>query len=83
MVSRFKYATRNIRWLGEKEGEEERLNWDKFVRNFEKGTYRAQPKVYKILKQFSKDVKETDRIHGNIDENIFLLTMISYGTEQT
>ena len=33
--------------------------------------YRTQPKVYKILKQISKDVKETD-IQGNIDENVFL-----------
>jgi len=28
--------------------------------------------VYKILKQISKDVKETARIEGNIDENTFL-----------
>jgi len=28
--------------------------------------------VYKILKQISKDVKETTRIQGNIDENVFL-----------
>ena len=33
---------------------------------------RQQPKVYKILKQISKDVKETTRIQGNIDENVFL-----------
>ena len=26
----------------------------------------------KILKQISKDVKETARIQGNIDENVFL-----------
>jgi len=31
-----------------------------------------QTKVYKILKQISKDVKETKRIQGNIDENVFL-----------
>ena len=28
--------------------------------------------MYKILKQISKDVKETTRIQGNIDENVFL-----------
>jgi len=28
--------------------------------------------VYKILKQSSKDVKETARIEGNIEENVFL-----------
>jgi hypothetical protein len=28
--------------------------------------------VYKILKHISKDVKETARIQGNVDENIFL-----------
>jgi len=28
--------------------------------------------VYKILKQISKDVKETAHIQGNIDENVFL-----------
>jgi hypothetical protein len=45
---------------------------DKFVSNLEHETYRTQPKVYKILKQISKDVKETARIQGNIDENVFL-----------
>jgi hypothetical protein len=28
--------------------------------------------VYKILKHISKDVKETTRIQGNIDEDVFL-----------
>jgi len=28
--------------------------------------------MYKILKQSSKDVKETARIQGNIDKNVFL-----------
>jgi len=28
--------------------------------------------VYKILKQISKDVKQTACIQGNIDENVFL-----------
>ena len=28
--------------------------------------------MYKILKQISKDLKETARIQGNIDENVFL-----------
>jgi hypothetical protein len=50
----------------------QRLSWDKFVTNLEHDTYRTQPKVYKILKQISKDVKETARIQGNIGENTFL-----------
>jgi hypothetical protein len=28
--------------------------------------------VYKILKPISKDIKETARIQGNIDKNVFL-----------
>jgi hypothetical protein len=39
--------------------------------------------VYKILKQISKDVKETACIQGKIDENVFLNTTKSYGTQQT
>ena len=39
---------------------------------FTKDTYKTQPKVYKILKQINKDVKETAHIQGNIDENVFL-----------
>jgi hypothetical protein len=35
-------------------------------------TYRTQPKVYKILKQISTDIKETAKIHGNVDESVFL-----------
>ena len=51
----------------------QRLSWDKFVTNLEHETYRTQPRVYKILKQISKDVKETARIgQGNVDENVFL-----------
>jgi len=50
----------------------QRLSWDKFVTHLEHETYRTQLKVYKILKQISKDVKETARIQGNIDENVFL-----------
>src|SRR5215471_16850574 len=50
----------------------QRLSWDKFVTNLEHETYRTQPKVYKILKHISKDIKETARIQGGIDENIFL-----------
>ena len=50
----------------------QRLSWDKFVTNSEHDTYRTQLKVYKILKQISKDVKETARMQGNIDENTFL-----------
>jgi hypothetical protein len=44
----------------------------KIVTNLEHETYRAQLKVYKILKQISKDIKETAHIQGNIDENVFL-----------
>ena len=50
----------------------QRLSWDKLVTNLEHEIYRTQPKVYKILKQISKDVKETARIQGSIDEKIFL-----------
>jgi len=50
----------------------QRLSWDKFVTNLEQETYRTQTKVYKILKQISKDVKETAPIQGNMDENVFL-----------
>jgi len=50
----------------------QRLSWDKSVTNFEHDTYRTLPKVYKILKQISMDVKETTHIQGNIDENVFL-----------
>jgi len=50
----------------------QRLSWDRFVTNLEHETYRTQPKVYKILKQISKDVKERARIQGSIDEKIFL-----------
>ena len=50
----------------------QRLSWDKFVTNLEHDTYRTQPKVYKILEQISKNVKETARIQGKIDENTFL-----------
>jgi hypothetical protein len=28
--------------------------------------------VYNILKQISKDIKETAKIQGNVDENVFL-----------
>ena len=35
------------------------LSWDKFVTNLEHDTYRMKPKVYEILKQISKDIKET------------------------
>jgi hypothetical protein len=50
----------------------QRPSWDKFVTNLEHETYRTQTKVYKILKQISKDIKETTKMQGNIDENVFL-----------
>jgi hypothetical protein len=28
--------------------------------------------VYKILKQISKDIRETAKIQGNIDEHVFI-----------
>ena len=59
------------------------LSWDKFVTNLEHETCRTQPKVYKILKQISKDVKETALIQGNIDEDVFLRYYENYGTQQT
>jgi hypothetical protein len=49
-----------------------RASWDKFDTNLEHETYRNQPKVQKILIQISKDIKETARIQGNINENVFL-----------
>ena len=49
----------------------QRLSWDKFVTDVGHETYRTQPKVYKIIKQISRDVKETARIQGNIDESVF------------
>ena len=48
--------------LAKTEVRRQRLSWDNFVTNLEHTT---QPKVYKILKQISKDVKETARIQGN------------------
>ena len=47
-------------------------SWDKFVTNLEYETYWTQTKVYIILKQISKDIRKTAKIHGNIDENVFL-----------
>ena len=62
----------------------QRFSWDKFVTNLEHETYRTLPKVYKILKQISKDVKETARIQGNIDRKMYSFdTIKSYGTQQT
>jgi len=49
----------------------QRLSWEKFVNNLEHDTYRTQSKVYKILKQISKNVKETARIQESIDGNVF------------
>jgi hypothetical protein len=36
----------------------QKASWDKFDINLEHKTYKTQPKVYKILKQISKDRKE-------------------------
>jgi hypothetical protein len=35
-------------------------------------TYTTQPKVFNILMPIVKDIKETAKIQGNIDENVFL-----------
>ena len=45
--------------LAKTEVRRQRISWDKFVTNLEHETYRTQPEVCKILKQISKDVKET------------------------
>jgi len=50
----------------------QRLSWDKFVTNLEYNTYGTQQKLYKILKQISKDIKWTALDQGNIDRNVFL-----------
>ena len=50
----------------------QRLSWHKFVTDLEHDTYRTQPKIYKILKQISTEVKETAHIQRNIEENAFL-----------
>jgi len=50
----------------------QRFSWDKCVTDLEHDIYRTQPKVYKTLKQISKDVEETARIQGNTDKNVFL-----------
>ena len=47
-----------------------RESWDKCVRNLEHKTSRTE--VYKILKEGRKDIKDTVKIHRNIDGNIFL-----------
>ena len=49
-----------------------RASWDKWFKHLEHETNRTQPKVYKILRQISKDIKETAKIHVYTEENIFL-----------
>jgi len=49
----------------------QRHSWENLYNNLEHDTYRTQSKVYKILKQISKDVIETERVPGNTDENVF------------
>ena len=58
--------------LAKREVRRQRLYSDKFATNLENEIYRTQSKVHKILKQISKDVKETTCVQGNIDENVFL-----------
>jgi hypothetical protein len=40
----------------------QRASWDKFVTNLPHETYRTQPKVYKILKQISKNLKKQQKL---------------------
>jgi len=49
---------RNTALTKRQERRRKRLSWDKCFRNLEHETYRTQPKVYKILKHISKDVKK-------------------------
>ena len=49
-----------------------RASWSIFVANLDHRTYRTERKVYKILKQVSKDIKETANVQGNIDKNVFV-----------
>ena len=49
-----------------------RESWSKFVTNLEHDTYKTKPKIYKILKSISNDIKETVNIQGTTDENIFV-----------
>jgi len=58
--------------LTKRERRRHRVSWDKFVTHLEHEINRIQTEVYKILKQISKDIKETAKIHGNVDENVFL-----------
>jgi hypothetical protein len=58
--------------LTKREMRRHRASCDKFVTHLEHETYRTQTKVYKILKQISTDIKKTAKIHGNVDENVFL-----------
>ena len=74
---------RNTALAKRKVGRRHRASWDKFVTNLEHETYRNQHKVQKILKQISKDIMETARIWGNINENVFLQYNIkNYGTKK-
>jgi hypothetical protein len=50
----------------------QRASWDRFITNLEHETYRNQPQVYKIVKQIRKDIKETAKIQGNAEENVFI-----------
>ena len=70
--------------IGQKRSEKKTKTFlGQICNKFRHETYRTQPKVYKILKQISKDVKETALIQGNIDEDVFLRYYENYGTQQT
>lgn len=59
--------------LGKKEvRRRHRASWDKLFTDLEHKTCRTQREAYRILKHISKDIKETAKIHRNIDETVFL-----------
>ena len=68
LLDKLKYKRNTAPTNREERRRRQRRSWDKFVTNLEHDTYRTQPKVYKILKQISKHVKETARVQGNIDK---------------
>jgi hypothetical protein len=61
-MAKFKEARRQNR-IQKKHRRRQRDSWDKFVTDLEHETYRTQPQVYNILKQISKDIKETAKFN--------------------
>jgi negative regulator of genetic competence, sporulation and motility len=50
----------------------QRLSWRQICYKFRTRNLQGPTQIVKILKQISKDIKETARIQGNIEENVFL-----------